>query len=142
MTTVWSASFCERSNHIEAFEGLKVSSAFSTRTSTRSVRKRSTVLQSKEPTAVTLHIYSNKNVCVKVTTFPAAKLSNSFQTFEEENSAATSFQEIDSKMIRAENPKTMARSVKNKINDCRSELWCPPLIEKALSRYYNHSVSR
>ena len=141
MTTAWSASFCERSNNIEAFEGLKVSSAFSTRTSTRSVRKRSTVLQSKEPTAVTLHIYSNKNVCVKVTTFPAAKLSNNFRTFEKENSAATSSQETDSKTIRAENPKTMAKSVKNK-NDCRSELWCPPLIEKALSRYYNHSVSR
>jgi len=136
-TTVWSASFCERS--INNIDGFRVSSAISTKTSTKSIRKGSTVLRSKEPTAVTLHIYSDKNVCVKVTTFPA-KLSNNFRTFEE--NSVDSLQELDSKVFRAENPKTMAKSVKNKSIDCQSDLWCTPLIEKALSRYYDHSVSR
>ncbi len=137
-TTVWSASFCERSSN--NIEGFRVSSAISTKTSTKSIRKGSTVLRGKEPTAVTLHIYSDKNVCVKVTTFPA-KSSNNFRTLEE-NSAADSLQDLDSKVFRAENPKTMAKSVKNKSIDCQSELWCTPLVEKALSRYYDHSVSR
>ena len=85
----------------------------------------------EEPNVLTLHIYTDENFCLKITTFPSI-----FMTFEEKS--ADSFDDIDSLVF-----DRFIEPQKSREDYCGFVLPCSHFFKTSrLPKYFSHSLCR